>query len=61
MVSENSDRFLNDNIKVKYVKSLQYWKTVQQSGKAFATDTSEKGFIALITKEIKRNLWFQFF
>lgn len=31
-------------------------KTVQQSGKAFATDTSEKGFISLITKEIKRNL-----
>ena len=50
MESEKSDRFLNDNIKVKYVKSLQYWKTVQQSGKAFATDISEKGFISLIIK-----------
>lgn len=54
MESEKSDRFLNDNMKVKYVKSLQYWKTVQQSGKAFATYISEKGFISLIIKEIKR-------
>ena len=38
-----------------------HYSIQQQSGKAFATDISEKGFISLITKEIKRNTMISIF